>query len=547
MESVVDALARGRESFAQNAWADAHESLSAADRASGLSAEDLELLARSAYMLARDDDYIDVMERAHRAYRDSGRAVPAASCAFWIGDYLSLRGETAPAAGWFARADRLIEDEGPDCVVRGYLLIPVWLEQMDGGDHESAYQTAAEAVEIGERCGDSDLVAIAVMEQGRAMLGQGRTDEGLRLVDETMVAVTSGDLSPIVAGLVYCNTIDFCRNAHELRRAQEWTAVFTRWCEQQPEMVAHTGICLVHRAQLMTLGGAWPEALDELRRLGERPDAGVPNSRTLGEAAYQRGEVLRLQGGFDAAQAAYRDASRLGLEPQPGLALLRLAQGDAEAAAATIRRAVSETTSPLQRATLLPAYVEIMLASGEIELARDASRELKEIAERQRTDALDAMAAQAAGAVTLAEGEAQDALVATRRALRSWEELRAPYDAARARELVGLACRSLGDEDSAALDFEAARDIYAKLGAAPDLARIDSLTGASEREDTHGLTDRELEVLRLAAAGKTNREIAATLSISEHTAARHLQNIFAKLGVSSRAAAGAFAFEHGLV
>ena len=547
MARAIAAVELGRESFERNAWAEAHESLSAADRESELSAEDLELLARCAYMLGRDDEYMDGMERAHRAHLDADRPVPAASCAFWIGDRLLLNGETAPAAGWYARAERLIEDEGPDSVVRGYLLIPVWIEQMDGGDYDAAHATAGEAVAIGERCGDRDLVAIAVMEQGHAMLHQGRTGEGLRLVDETMVAVTSGELSPVVAGIVYCNTIDFCRGAHELRRAQEWTAAFTRWCERQPEMVAHYGICLVHRAQLMTVGGAWPEALDELRRLGARSETAAPSPFAHAEAEYQRGEVLRLQGELDAAESAYRDASRFGLEPQPGLALLRLAQGNVDGAAATIRRAVSETTPPLERAALLPAYVEIMLALGEIEPARDASRQLAEIAGRRGTDALDAMAAHAAGAVTLADGEPDDALVATRRALRKWEELRAPYEAARARVLVALACRALGDEDSASLDLEAARETFARLGAMPDVAQVDSLADAPGRVETHGLTARELEVLRLAAAGRSNRQIAAELSISEHTAARHLQNIFAKLGVSSRAAAGAFAFEHGLV
>ncbi len=545
--TATAAVERGRESYARHSWTQAHESLSQADRATPLGADDLELLARSAYMLGLDDAYVAALERAHRSHLDADHALPAARCAFWIGLTLFLRGETAPATGWFARAQRLVDREGSDCAERGYLLTAVCVQQIADRDYEAAYATAGEAAAIGERCGDSDLVAFARMDQGSAMLSLGRTDEGRRLVDETMVSVTAGELSPICAGLVYCNTISVCQDAHELRRAREWTAALTRWCEQQPDMVAHTGICHVHRAELMTLGGAWEEALGELRRLGERPAGGMVNQRAMGQAAYQQGEVLRLRGEFHAAETAYREASRMGREPQPGLALLRLAQDNPAAAVASIRRAAGEATQPLKRAVVLPAYVEIALTAEDVEGARAGWRELEEIAGRHQSDALDAAAAQAEGAVRLAEGDAEAALTATRRAWSLWEELKAPYEAARARVLVGLACRALGDEDTAALELEAARATFDELGAAPDLAALDSLAEPAGTGHTGGLTARELEVLRLVAAGRSNREIAAALTISEHTAARHLQNIFAKLQVSSRTAASAFAFEHHLV
>ena len=543
----VAELEQGRESYAKRKWVDAHESLAAADLATPLGAEDLELLAQSGYMLGRDEAYVSGLERAHHAYLESGEPLRAVRCAWWIGHNLLFRGETGPARGWFARAQRLLEREGGDCVERGYVLIAALLEHVFGGDHEAAQATAVEIAEIGERFGDHDLVALGLMEQGHALVRQGRTDEGLRLVDETMVAVTTGELSPIVAGIVYCNTIAFCQTVYELRRAREWTAALTRWCVQQPDMVAHNGLCLVHRAELMTLGGTWPNALAELRRLGERFTEGVLNQRALGPAAYGEGELHRLQGEFEAAEAAYRKASRFGREPQPGLALLRLAQGNGHAAGAAIRRAVSETTQPLKRAALLPAYVEIMLAVGDVEAARSACRELDEIAERHGTDLLDAMAAQARGEVARAEGDAQTALVALRRACHAWHELDAPHEAARARVLLGLTCRSLGDEDTAAFDLEAAGGVFAELGAMPALAWVDSVTARGPPADDHGLTARELEVLRLVAAGKSNREIASALVISERTVARHLQNIFAKLRVSSRTAASAFAFEHDLV
>jgi DNA-binding NarL/FixJ family response regulator len=540
-------LERARESYAKRAWSDAHGSLTRADRLAPLGAEDLELLARSAYMLGRDDDYVRALERAHNAYLESGEPLRAVRCAWWIGHNFMFRGEAGPASGWFARAQRLLESEQRDCVERGYVLIAALLEQVFGGDHEAAHAIAVEITEIGERFGDRDLVALGLMEQGHALVRQGRREDGLRLVDETMVAVATEELSPIVAGIVYCNTIAFCQRAYELGRAREWTAALTHWCEQQPEMVAHNGLCLVHRAQLMTLAGTWEDALAELHRLGERFTEGVLNQRALGLAAYQRGEVHRLRGETAAAETAYRDASRLGREPQPGLALLRLAQGKRDAAAAAIRRAASESLEPLARAAFLPAYVQIMLAAGDVEAARSACHELDGIAERQGTELLQAMAAQAKGELALADGDAQAALVALRRACQTWRELDAPHEAARARALLALACRSVGDEDTASLDLETARGVFAELRAAPALAWLDSLSGRGVGPSDHGLTAREVEVLRLVAAGHSNREIAATLVISERTVARHLQNIFAKLRVSSRTAASRFAFEHDLV
>jgi ATP/maltotriose-dependent transcriptional regulator MalT len=543
---TVKELERGREFYARGAWMDAYTSLSAADKAAPLGAEDLELLATSASMVGRMDDYLALLERAHHAYLDAGEGLRAVHPAFWIGMNLALRGEIGPAGGWFGRAQRLVEREERDCVEQGYLLVPVAFRHQAMGDYEAASAVAAEAAEIGERFADADLFAAARHFQGLIRIKQGRVEEALGLLDEAMVTVTAGEVSPVMTGVVYCGVIACCEEAFEPRRAHEWTNALTRWCERQPQMVAFTGRCLAHRAGIMQLHGAWRDALEEARLARERCEQAM-NRPATGQALYQQGELHRLQGDFAAAEEAYRDANRWGREPQPGLALLRLRQGDVEASASTIRRVVDETTEPLQRAGLLPAYAEIMLAAGDLEAARGAGRELAAIAASSARPMLAAVAAHVQGAVELAEGDPGAALVSLRHAWQVWQELEAPYEVARARVLIGLACRALGDEDSATLELEAARAAFEQLGAAPDLAGVDSHTGRGAPADTHGLSPRELEVLRLVAAGKTNREIASTLVVSEHTVARHVQNIFTKLGVSSRTAATAFAFEQELV
>jgi ATP/maltotriose-dependent transcriptional regulator MalT len=524
---------------------DAYESLSEADKSDPLGPEDLELLATAAYMIGSEDDYLGALERGHRAHLDAGQPLRAVRCAFWIGITLALRGETGRASGWLGRAQRMLDRVGSESVERGYLLLPVVFEQEASGDLEAAAATAGEAAAIGERFGDSDLFALAAHEHGHILIRSGQIKEGVGLLDEAMVAVTAGELSPIVSGIVYCGVILACQDAYEVRRAQEWTAALSDWCERQPDLVAFTGRCLVHRAEIMQLRGAWEEALEESQRARERCLQGE-NPGAAGEACYRQAEIHRLRGELHAAEEAYREASRHGREPQPGLALLRLAQGKSDAAEAAIRRVAMEATESGRRAGLLPAYVEIMLAAGDLGAARDASRELRSLADGHDQGALGAMAAQAGGTVELAEGDAGAALASLRRAGEVWQQLDAPYEAARVRELVGLACRTLGDEDTAALELAASRATYTELGASSDLTRIVSLTGAAPGE-AHGLTERELEVLRLVAAGESNKAIAAELVLSGRTVDRHVSNIFAKLGVSSRAAATAYAYEHRLL
>jgi DNA-binding CsgD family transcriptional regulator len=541
-----DELARGRDAYARRAWTEAYDQLSQADESSALGADDLRLLATSAYMLGRMDQFLDVVERAHHGYLEEGDGPAAIRCAVYLGINLSIQGEMARASGWFGRAQRMLEREGRECAERGYLLLPGAMQQLGMGNYADAQAAAGAAAELGERFRDADLLALALHIEGQTLIKQARIAEGLSRLDEAMLGVTSREVSPFICGVVYCGVIAGCEEAYEVRRAGEWTEALSRWCEEQPDMVAFTGRCLAHRAGIMQLRGAWAQALEEARRARERCEQAM-NDAAVGQAFYQQGELHRLQGDFAAAEAAYRDASRYGHEPQPGLSLLRLAQGDDDAAAAALRRALGETADPLTRTRLLPAHAEIALALGKVEEARRAADELSEIAGEYESAMLRAVAAHVQGMVAVAEGEAERALRWLRDACAIWQELDAPHELARTRVLVGLACRALGDLQTAVLELEAATAMFEQLGALPDLARVEALAGPKEAPETHGLTPRELEVLRLVAAGRTNREIAAALVVSEHTVARHVQNIFTKLRVSSRTAATAFAFEQRLV
>ncbi len=536
-------LDHARQLYRQRAWADAFRALSGVDQETPLNAADLELLAMAAYLIGLDDEYLKALERAHHAHLKAGQCARAVRCAFWLGLRLLFRGEEGRANGWLARAERLLGDDAPRCAEQGYLLLPVVEQRLEAGDFENAYATAADAVAIGEHCCDADLIACARHQQGRIRLQQEQVETGLALLDETMVAVTTGELSPLVTGLMYCSVIAACQEVYAIDRSREWIAALARWCEGQPEMVAFAGVCQVHRAEIMQLQGAWLDAIETARLACTRLQ-GI-DRRATAAAFYQQGEVHRLKGEFAAAEEAYRSASHFGLEPQPGLALLRLVQGRTGVAVAAIRRAAGATADRLKRMSLLPAYIEITLAANDIQGARSACRELEEIARSLDTEVPDAIAAQACGAVNLAEGNAQAALGPLRRALDVWQRMGAPYAAARVRVLIGLACRALADEDGAGLELAAAKSAFDRLGATPDLARIDPLIQGAPSH-IHGLTPRELQILRLVAAGKTNKMIAAQLFLSERTVERHLSNIFTKLDISTRTAAAAWAYQRGL-
>jgi ATP/maltotriose-dependent transcriptional regulator MalT len=538
-------LEKGRRAVAERAWRTAHEALVAARRAEPLGPQDLWRLALASYLIGHEQDFLDALCQAHEAFLDAGEALEAVRAAFWVGQHLASTGEVARATGWFGRAARVVDEREAEGAARGYVLLPAGHRQLMEGDYEASARTSGEAAEIGRRCRDRDLMALGIHAQGRALLRLGRLEEGLTLLDEAMVAVASDELTPVATGLIYCSVISACRDVYALRRAKEWTAALSDWCERQPDMVAYTGPCRVSRAEILQRRGEWSRAIDEARLALDRFERGSgPGS--AGPALYQQGEVHRLRGEYAAAEDAYRAASRAGHEPQPGLALLRLAQGEAIAAEAALRRALAETPDALRRARLLPSYVEVLLELEDTDGAARACDELEEIARRWGGRVLATLAASARGATTLAAGSPAEALGPLRDACREWDALDAPFDAASVRVRLAAACRALGDEEGAAMELAAARATFERLGAAPDLQRLRA-AGSRSEDAGHGLTRREHEVLTWLATGRTNRAIAEALSISEKTVARHVANIYGKLGLSTRAAATAYAYEHDLV
>lgn len=544
--TTADNLNRGRDAFLRRGWTDAYMLLAAADSDEPLPPEDLERLATAAYLIGKDAESAEIWTRAHQEFLGRGAVARAARCAFWLAFGLMHQGERARAGGWITRARELLDNARQDCVEQGYLLLPIALQRLFAGDAAGAYGMFCQAAEIGDRFGDRDLIALARHSRGRVLIRMGELRDGVGLLDEAMITIDAGEVSPLVVGDVYCSVIEGCLEVFDLRRAQEWTAALTRWCEAQPDLVPYRGQCLVRRAEILQLRGAWPEAIEAARQACERLLQPSPQPAS-GAAFYQCGELHRLRGEFSQADEAYRQANRYGRTPQPGLALLRMAQGQSETATAAIRLVVDEAHGTERRSRLLPAYVEIMLAAGDIQAARMAADELASLAGDLDAPLLTAVAAQARGAVRLAEGDARAALPILRQAWTGWQEVDAPYDAARLRVLIGLASRDLGDVEAAEMEFDAARWIFQQLGARPDLTRVEALSRALKPAPAGGLSAREMQVLRLVARGKTNREIASALFISERTVERHLSNIFNKLDLPSRAAATAYAYEHQLL
>jgi DNA-binding NarL/FixJ family response regulator len=551
-----DSLLLGRSAFARKAWVDARNHLTAADAAAPLAAGDLELLATAAYLTGHDEASVDVWTRAHTSFLQDGDAARAARCVFWIVLELINRGAQAPAMGWLQRAFQFLDEI--DCPEQGMLLVLRARNEARQGNRQASAESARAAAELADRFDDPELAVLSGLSLAHARARAGHSTEAAMLLDELMVAVTVGNVSPIAVGVVYCAMIEACQAIHDVARAREWTAALSRWCESQPDLVPFRGQCQVHRCEILRLSGDWSRAIAEVEQacawMTESAARLAPSSSgagtstftyPIGAAHYERAEVYRMRAEFSRAEDAYRLANEFGHSPEPGLALLRLAQGRADAAAVTIRRLLAEGGNPGARARLLSAAVEVLLAVDDRPAAGAAEAELTELACAQGSAYLRALSAQAAGGILLANGEPAAALRQLRTAWMTWQELEAPYDAARVRVLLALGCRALGDQESAGLELDAARRVFERLEAGHDIAIVDRLVQSPGRA-TGGLTARERDVIRLIATGITNRVIAERLGISERTVDRHVSNILRKLDLPSRSAASAYAVEHGL-
>ncbi len=541
------ARVRGRATYRQHRWADAFDALSRSDRLAPLGADDLERLAWSAWLTGRDRELLHALERRYHALDRADRYLAAARTAFWLWRRLSATDQREAAADWLARAQRLLALSDVDCTERGYLLLATIERYLDAGDSAAARNVAAEAATIGERFADPDLIALARHLHGRALVRQGHTASGLALIAHAVKAARDNRLSPLVTGLVYGGAIETCQQACALDRAIEWSAALEAWCDRETEMTCFTGICLLHRIERARLTGHWREALAAATHACAHISAEA-DPATLADACYQLAEMHRLRGELVAADEAYRRAAHLGREPQPGLSLLRLAQGHHDTAVGAIRQALVDTTTEWRRPRLLLAGVEILLATGETYGTRDVCRELEELARHFDTAFLKAMAAEARGALSIAEGAPARAVGLLRYAVQVWNQVGALYPAARVRTLLARAWVAMGDRDGAERELEAARSVLKQVGARPDLAQLDEVElAAADPVLSLGLSRRELEVLRLVATGKTNKEIARDLIVSERTVDHHLSSILNKLELSSRTDATAFAHQHALV
>jgi DNA-binding NarL/FixJ family response regulator len=539
---VVEDLAVAAEAYRAGDWRAAFDATAGHDLAQ-LDLDALERAGVASYLVGEMDEAVRCLTEAFHRQSAAGDAVGAARSALTMALTLNTTGRSTIGMGWVARAERILDEIDDDVVERGWVLLHQMYQHLAQHDYEQAHRCAVEYTTVGRRFRDADLVALGLSSQGRFLLATGEVPAGLQLFDEAMVAVAAGECSPVVAGNVYCTMIEGCQELGDLGRAADWTAALTRWCDQQPGLVPFVGQCAVHRAQMLRAHGAFTDALAELDQAARRYSrAGNPEPIAL--VMRERGDVLSVLGDFDGARSSYESAAAGGCDPQPGQALLWLAQGRAEAAMATLRRLLDAPTGPVERSRLLPAAVVVCCATDQLEEATAAAEELTGLAASFGCPAVLARAAGARGRVALVTGRPADAAAEAHEAMRLWLAGDAAYDVALARVLLGRALRALGDEESAARELGTARAELSRLGATPDLRDLDALAGSAL---PGGLSEREAQVLRLVAAGKSNSEIAADLVLSHKTVARHLSNIFTKLDVGSRTAAAAFAHQHHLV
>jgi DNA-binding CsgD family transcriptional regulator len=541
---VAGGIGRARDAFDKQAWRRAYDELSAAAAADPLEVDDLERMAAAAYLAGLSDESRSAWISAHERCADLGDVARAVRCAFWLAFALLNAGDVARGGGWVDRAQRLLDDRKIDCVERGYLRYAAALRSAFSGDVEAGTEGFHAAAEIGVLFREPELAALARIGEGRCLIWLDRVDEGLALLDEGMVAIEAHDISAIAIGDAYCTAIEGCVELFDVARAHTWTASLSDWVDRQPELVLYRGQCLIHRAEMLHLRGDWDAAAAQVEEAYRHLEDPV-GQRSRGAAAYLKGELHRLRGEDRAAEVQFQLASELGRDPQPGLALLRLATSKVDAAAASIRRAYHEAGDPVSRARLVAGYVEITLASGDVGAARSAVDELGRVADRLQRPLPTALHLQLLGAVLLAEDQPESALSALRRSLAGWRELGAVYEVARTRMLIAASCRAVGDDDSAEMELAGAIPVFERLNAVRDAA-VAKAGLHRAAPPSSGLTSREVEVLAHIAKGLTNRQIAERLVVSEKTVATHVGHILTKLGLPSRAAATAYAYEHGL-
>jgi DNA-binding NarL/FixJ family response regulator len=522
-------------------WVARYDELTA--RRAALTAEELDELGLAAWFLGRTAECERAWDAAHHAYLDAGERDAAIRCAFWLGYTLADRGETVRAGAWMSRLFELVEAAEPSPRTEGLAALAKAVGAFAAGEFEASASLGERAVALARAAHDPDTEVLATMGLGRALVRSGRVVEGFDCMDRVMLAISSGRVSDRAAGPAYCAVIASCLDRWDIDRARVWTRELSDWCDAQRGLEPFRGECSVHRATVLQLLGEWDEATATLTEVCERER----RVETLENAFYGLAEQCRLVGRRADAETAYRNAAELGREVQPGLALLRRDEGRMSAARSGIARALEASPAPRARAELLAAQVELEVEHGEWDVAARASAELRAMADVFGTIFLEAQADRAEARLLIGTDAPEAALTLLRRSWSVWRRLEATYEAAVTRVLMGRANRAVGDEEAAQLEFDAARTVLTGLGAVADLDRLERFAAEPGRPGASaGLTRRELEVLQLIAGGRSNRQIANELFLSERTVARHVSNILGKLGLANRSAATAFAFEHGL-